>query len=123
MQISNATETLPLIPLYNKVLLPSIVTDLVLSIDEAQGLLSLAKTSIYIVCVPYAPRLHQGTTEQNSNSTTRLSHYGCTARILSIDRPEPENITLKVEGAHRSRILDITTDGSFCYAYLEHCLD
>lgn len=128
-------SNLPILPLFDSVLLPSIVTDLMLSQEDAHRISSnLAATGkgSYIVCVPLDP-----TKSSSSNTTTttgslqmmpattldlsQLFHFGCTAEILAVDNTLPHTLSVRVKGICRSHIQDITTiDGHAFEARLEH---
>lgn len=121
-------STLPILPLAEYILLPSIVTNLMLCKSEADTILQ--NSTDYIICIPLATsnnRKGAGTnnTHHAAASTTDLSqlfHYGCVAKVIECDRSLPNICTLKVEGICRSRIRDISSmDGGGKYeALLEH---
>lgn len=113
-------QTLPILPLSNCVLLPSIITTLNVCSSEGQKLLRMASAS-YFVCVPFK----KDNIKQISSSCVDLSelfHYGCVAQVISCDKSLPDQYSIKVKGVCRSRIRDISnSDGGSIYeALLEH---
>lgn len=124
-------SNLPILPLFDSVLLPSIVTDLMLSQEDAHRISSnLAATGkgSYIVCVPLDPTKssssNTGSLQMMPATTLDLSqlfHFGCTAEILAVDNTLPHTLSVRVKGICRSHIQDITTiDGHAFEARLEH---
>ncbi|KAI9312625.1 ATP-dependent protease La [Dichotomocladium elegans] len=103
-------STLPILPLESKVLLPSIVTDLMLSDDDARriGLTD----EIYIVCVPLTQQQTHGVHRQVEGDVSRLFHYGCTAKVLAVDRTLPHALSVRVQGVCRSSVEDVATADS-----------
>jgi Lon protease-like protein len=120
MNSSSIPVSLPILPLVNYVLLPSIVTTLTVCRSEGERLL---KGSIpYIVCIP----LHKTDSQKpDTMDLSQLFHYGCVAQVLHCDQTIPDQCTLKVKGICRSRIRDITSvDGGVTNeALLEHYPD
>lgn len=117
--ISTIPSSLPILPLSEYVLLPSIVTTFMVCQSEADYL--LRNSSDYVICIPLAKKQ----SKTNSTDLSRLFHYGCVAKIIECDRTLPDNCVLKVEGICRSRIRDISSgDGGEQYqALLEHYPD
>lgn len=136
---------LPILPLSEKVLLPSIVTKLVVSGQEARNLARRTHQddnhNPYIICVPLNPSAEQETAQPLSQQSlpliayetsgpathhpegdlTSLFHFGCVAQVLEIDDSLPDNIVFSVQGICRSRIEDITSDESTIFqACLRH---
>ncbi|KAI9476044.1 MAG: ATP-dependent protease La [Benjaminiella poitrasii] len=131
--LSSIPSSLPILPLKDNVLLPSIVTKLTVCQSESQ--LLLRNPSSYIVCVPLQPSnslkeskssyLGANVVETTSISTIDLSqlfHYGCVAQVLEYEKITSDQVVLKVKGVCRSRIRDICNmDGGMIYeALLEH---
>lgn len=114
-------ETLPILPLSNYVLLPSIITTLNVCPTEGQSLLRMASAS-YFVCVPFKK---EDKKHDSSVDLSELFHYGCVAQVISCDTSIPDQYAIKVKGVCRSRIRDISnSDGGCIYeALLEHYFD
>lgn len=113
-------SSLPILPLTEYVLLPSIVTSFMLSPSEADFLMN--QPSDYVICVPLADKKRNKT---HATDLSRLFHYGCVAKVIECDRTLPDTSVLKVEGICRSRIRDVSSkDGGGQYeALLEHYPD
>lgn len=117
-------QTLPILPLSNYVLLPSIITTLNVCSSEGQELLRMSPAS-YFVCIPFK----KDNIKQNASSScvdlSELFHYGCVAQVISCDKSIPDQYSIKVKGVCRSRIRDISnSDGGSIYeALLEHYFD
>ncbi|KAI9278532.1 Lon protease C-terminal proteolytic domain-containing protein [Phascolomyces articulosus] len=126
-------EQLPILPLYDKVLLPSIVTNFVLSDTEANHLIK----HDLIVCIPLKKKNNNSNSRGDGINTitsataitaadalnddlSRLYHFGCTAEILKVDQSLPGTTVLHVQGLCRSRILDIIYEGACFEAVLKH---
>lgn len=114
-------QTLPILPLSNYVLLPSIITTLNVCPIEGQSLLRKCSAS-YFVCVPFKK---QDSKQNSSVDLSDLFHYGCVAQVISCDTSIPDQYAIKVKGVCRSRIRDISnSDGGCLYeALLEHYFD
>ncbi|GAN11195.1 lon protease [Mucor ambiguus] len=114
-------QTLPILPLSNYVLLPSIITTLNVCPTEGQALLRMSSVS-YFVCVPFKK---ENKKQDTSVDLSQLFHYGCVAQIISCDTSVPHQYAIKVKGVCRSRIRDISnSDGGCLYeALLEHHFD
>ncbi|KAG0166898.1 hypothetical protein DFQ28_006938 [Apophysomyces sp. BC1034] len=136
--------TLPIVPLSEKVLLPSIVTKLVVSGQEARSLARRSRVddrhTPYIVCIPLnttstdKETIHNQqplsliahdsscpTTHSAEVDLSSLFHFGCVAQVLEIDDSLPDNIVFSVQGICRSRINDITSsESSLLEASLMH---
>ncbi|KAF7732526.1 hypothetical protein EC973_003273 [Apophysomyces ossiformis] len=136
-------STLPILPLAEKVLLPSIVTKLVVSGQEARNMARIARVDSnntpYIVCVPLnntpidkdtihtqpLPLIAHDSSCPAIRSTevdlSSLFHFGCVAQVLEIDDSLPDNMVFSVQGICRSRIDDIiSNDGALLQASLVH---
>lgn len=107
-------SSLPILPLHNDVLLPSIVTSVSVCKEEANRLLNGVYP--YIICVPMKSQ------NDPSNDLSNLFHYGCVAEIIESDTCLPSQSTFKIKGICPSRIRDIyNTDGGCLFeALLEH---
>ncbi|CEP14040.1 hypothetical protein [Parasitella parasitica] len=116
-------QTLPILPLSNNVLLPSIITTLNVCPSEGQDLLRLSSAS-YFVCVPLKKNDNSGR-QSCPVDLSQLFHYGCVAQVMSCDTSIPDQYSIKVKGVCRSRIRDISnSDGGSIYeALLEHYFD
>ncbi|KAL9546252.1 hypothetical protein MBANPS3_006755 [Mucor bainieri] len=114
-------QTLPILPLSNYVLLPSIITTLNVCPVEGQSLLRKSSAS-YFVCVPFKK---EDKKQDASVDLSELFHYGCVAQVISCDTSIPDQYAIKVKGVCRSRIRDISnSDGGCLYeALLEHYFD
>ncbi|KAK4521346.1 uncharacterized protein ATC70_011961 [Mucor velutinosus] len=114
-------QTLPILPLSNYVLLPSIITTLNVCPTEGQTLLRMSSAS-YFVCVPFKK---EDKKQNSSVDLSQLFHYGCVAQVISCDTSIPDQYAIKVKGVCRSRIRDISnSDGGCLYeAVLEHYFD
>lgn len=119
-------SSLPILPLSNYVLLPSIVTSLSVCRSDMTQLLKNNPTG-YIICVPLATKNKRGNNNKTASVTTdysQLFYYGCVAKIIHQDDSLPNLSVIKVEGVCRSRIRDIcSTDGASFEALLEHYPD
>ncbi|KAI8641503.1 ATP-dependent protease La [Parasitella parasitica] len=115
-------QTLPILPLSNNVLLPSIITTLNLCPSEGQDLLRMSSAS-YFVCVPF--KKNNSSQQSSPVDLSQLFHYGCVAQVMSCDTSIPDHFSIKVKGVCRSRIRDISnSDGGNIYeALLEHYFD
>ena len=109
-------DQLPILPLSDKVLLPSIITNYVLSDAEAKHLLR----GDFIVCIPLMKTTRGNTTAGLNDDLSRLYHFGCTAEILKVDQSLPGTTVLHVQGLCRSRVTDILYEGTFFEALLTH---
>lgn len=117
--------SLPILPLAEYVLLPSIVTTLSICKSDVKTLLK-NNTTGYIICVPLATTTKRGNKKNKPvmEDFSQLFRYGCVAKIIQSDHSIPNLCILKVEGICRSRILDISTiDGAQYKAQLEHYPD
>ncbi|KAI9269689.1 ATP-dependent protease La [Helicostylum pulchrum] len=116
----NIPFSLPILPLAEYVLLPSIVTTFMVYPSEADYLTN--QTSDYVICVPLADKKRNKT---HATDLSQLFHYGCVAKVIECDRTLPDICVLKVEGVCRSRIRDVSnSDGGGQYkALLEHYPD
>lgn len=117
--------SLPILPLAEYVLLPSIVTTLSICASDVKTLLK-NNTTGYIICVPLATTTKRGNKKSKPimGDLSQLFLYGCVAKIIQSDHSIPNLCILKVEGICRSRILDISTiDGAQYKAQLEHYPD
>ncbi|KAI8098802.1 ATP-dependent protease La [Halteromyces radiatus] len=93
-------NSLPLVPLCDKVLLPSIVTKIVLEGTEAKSLIRKMENNDhrFILCVPF----------KNSTSLHNdLFHMGCVANVLDVDTNVPYHTVLLVQGLCRAQVQDI----------------
>jgi Lon protease-like protein len=117
MNSANIPSSLPILPLADYVLLPSIVTTLTVCRSEGEKLLKSAIP--YIVCIPLQKTDQE---EVGMMDLGQLFHYGCVAQVLECDQTIPDQCALKVKGICRSRIRDISsTDGGISNeALLEH---
>lgn len=128
--MTHIPSNLPILPLFDSVLLPSIVTDLMLSQEDAHRIspnLATTGKGSYIVCVPLDPTsssVTHGSLQMMPATTLDLSqlfHFGCTAEILAVDNTLPHTYSVRVKGICRSHIQDITTvDGHAFEAELQH---
>lgn len=118
--ISTIPSSLPILPLSEYVLLPSIVTTFMVCQSEADFLLS--SSSDYVICIPLANKQRE---TSRSTDLSQLFHYGCVAKVIECDRTLPDNCVIKVEGICRSRIRDISSEngGDQFQALLEHYPD
>ncbi|ORZ14497.1 Lon protease C-terminal proteolytic domain-domain-containing protein [Absidia repens] len=91
--------TLPLVPLYDKVLLPSIVTKVSLDGYQARSLSRKLENSnhTFILCVPLI----------NNPLDGDFYHTGCVANVLDVDTSMPDNVVFLVQGVCRAQIQDI----------------
>ncbi|KAI8337094.1 Lon protease C-terminal proteolytic domain-containing protein [Chlamydoabsidia padenii] len=98
-------KTLPLVPLYDKVLLPSIVTKIVLDGNEAKSLLRKLDNNdhTFIFCASY------GNTDSssNNNNNDNFCQIGCVANVLDVDTSISYNTVFLVQGVCRAQIQDI----------------
>ncbi|SAM09279.1 hypothetical protein [Absidia glauca] len=98
-------KILPLVPLYDKVLLPSIVTKIVLDGNEAKSLLRKLENNdhTFIFCTPY------GKTDNDNNLGPggNLCQIGCVANVLDVDTSISYNTVFLVQGVCRAQIQDI----------------
>lgn len=98
-------KILPLVPLYDKVLLPSIVTKIVLDGNEAKSLLRKLENNdhTFIFCTPY------GKTDKDNNGGpgSSLCQIGCVANVLDVDTSISYNTVFLVQGVCRAQIQDI----------------
>lgn len=119
-------SSLPILPLSNYVLLPSIVTSLSVCRSDMTKLLK-NNPSGYIICVPLATKNKRNNNNKTASVMTdfsQLFYYGCVAKIIHQDDSLPNLSVLRVEGVCRSRIRDIfSTDGTSFAALLEHYPD
>ncbi|KAI9280450.1 ATP-dependent protease La [Sporodiniella umbellata] len=97
---SKLPEQLPILPLENKVLLPSVVLKIAMRGKDAAALTrkhlraNEQREPVYLACIPI--------TAQNN----QLFDYGCTARILRIQRAGLGAFTLFVEGVARFKVVE-----------------
>lgn len=119
-------SSLPILPLSNYVLLPSIVTSLSVCRSDMTLLLKNNRTD-YIICVPLATKSKRSNNNKAASVMTdysQLFYYGCVAKIIHQDDSLPNLSVIKVEGVCRSRIRDIySADGVSFEALLEHYPD
>lgn len=120
MNSTSIPTSLPILPLSDYVLLPSIITTLTVCQSEGEKLLK--KAIPYIVCIPLQKMASQ---DVKTTDLSLLFHYGCVAQIMGCDQSIPEQYTFKVKGVCRSRIQDISSlDGGITNeALLEHYPD
>ncbi|KAG2226628.1 hypothetical protein INT45_005114, partial [Circinella minor] len=109
-------DQLPILPLYDKVLLPSIVTNYTLSDAEAKHLIK----NDFIVCIPLMKNPRGNTIAGLNDDLGRLYHFGCTAEILNVDQSLPGTTVLHVQGLCRSRVTDIVYEGTSFEALVTH---
>lgn len=114
--MTSLPETLPVLRLADRVLLPSIKTKLTVGSDEVNALARQWKDNgfggKYIVCVPI------------QFDGQDLTHFGCVANVIKVEQDLPEMAVLHVQGICRSRIKDLScSDGRTMQATLVHFMD
>ncbi|ORX53491.1 ATP-dependent protease La [Hesseltinella vesiculosa] len=111
-------DSLVVVPLTNKVLLPSVVLKLTLRGKEASALtrkffkLAEQRKPMYVVCVPMHPTrssLPDDRWLMLSPSQDRLFDHGCVARIMRVQRAGLGAFTVFVEGISRCKVDRVTT--------------
>ncbi|KAI9303681.1 ATP-dependent protease La [Cunninghamella echinulata] len=109
-------DSLTVIPLENKVLLPSVVLKLTMHGKDATNLtrkyfkLAEQRKPLHVVCVPYLTKKQQ---KDNSNTDNlfltsddhdKLYSYGCVSRIIRVQRAGLGAFSVFVEGITRCKI-------------------
>lgn len=159
--VTSASENLIVIPLENKVLLPSVVLKVNMRGRDAVALTrkhlrsNEQRKPTYVACIPLAGEPTKSTTAANreqenpndpkhetaattNNSITamkdegfikpedkhRLFHYGCTARIIRVQRSGLGAFTMFVEGVSRFKVDRFTTpEGSTLHVKVKYMDD
>lgn len=124
VEVTSIPNCLPILPLANQVLLPSISTKYVLNHQEFKRIMGGVPS--YIVCIPFesgqSSEQCRHIDKRVRRSKDQLFHYGCVARVVECDETLPEAIVITVKGICRSRVKDIFSfdGGDSLQADLEH---
>jgi ATP-dependent Lon protease len=120
--MANNTDTLVVVPLENKVLLPSVVLKLSLKGKDALTLTrkhlkaNEQRKPTYIACIPYKEKVTPNGKDGGERlirpeDKEKLYEYGCTARIIRVQRSGLGVVTVFVEGVSRFKVSRYITDG------------
>jgi ATP-dependent Lon protease len=120
--MANNTDTLIVVPLENKVLLPSVVLKLSLKGKDALTLTrkhlraNEQRKPTYIACIPYKEKVTPNGKDGGERlirpeDKEKLYEYGCTARIIRVQRSGLGVATVFVEGVSRFKVSRYITDG------------
>lgn len=152
---TSASENLIVIPLENKVLLPSVVLKVNMRGRDAVALTrkhlraNEQRKPTYVACIPLTGEPTKSNTatddpqqQESPNATTnsitamkdegfikpedkhRLFHYGCTARIIRVQRSGLGAFTMFVEGVSRFKVDRFTTpEGSTLHVKVKYMDD
>jgi ATP-dependent Lon protease len=119
--MTSLPDSLPFIPLHDKVILPNIISEIVLCKGEREYLKHASRTP-YFVCIPL--KQQQEKNIMPASDISLLFHYGCTIKILDIDSSLPGTSVVRVQGLCASEILDFTsTNGVDFEVTVQHYQD
>ncbi|KAG1468539.1 hypothetical protein G6F56_003776 [Rhizopus delemar] len=110
--MSSLPDQLIIVPLENEVVLPSVVIKICLRGKDATTLAhqhmisSRQRSSTYIACIPMI-------TATTDSLQENLFDYGCTAKILRVERASLGAFTMHIEGVARFKTLQIKQENAW----------